>query len=70
MTTGPHVDQISRDRLDDFALTDADIIISANGAMHSEAVKAYSGVTNRRCQPFAAAASGNYHRIASGGDHR
>ena len=37
MITGPHVDQSSRDRLDDFALTDTDMMCS-NGAMHAEAV--------------------------------
>ena len=39
MITGPHVDQSSRDRLDDFALTDAEIICS-DGAIHAEAVTA------------------------------
>lgn len=39
MMTGPHIDQDSRDRLDDFSLTDADVIES-DGAMHAEAVTA------------------------------
>jgi hypothetical protein len=37
LITGPHVDQGSRDRLDDFSLVDVDVIGSA-GAMHAEAV--------------------------------
>ena len=39
MITGPHVDQDSRDRLDDCALTDADTIASYE-AMRTEAVTA------------------------------
>ena len=39
MITGPHVDQDSRDRLDDSALTDADTI-GSHGASSAEAVMA------------------------------
>lgn len=39
MINGPHVDQSLRDRLEDFALTDIDII-GTTGAMHAEAVTA------------------------------
>ena len=39
MIAGPHVDQNSRDRLDDFVLTDTDVI-GTTGAMHAEVVTA------------------------------
>ena len=39
MISKPHVDQDSRDLLDDFVLTDADIL-GSNGAIHAEVVTA------------------------------